>query len=85
MMISVTAEHITKGVAHKCEFCPVALALKDATGIEWTVGLIGALSVNGGKCYEIELLPLKVRIFILDFDKGEHVDPFEFDLPIDSH
>ncbi len=81
MVINVTAEHIAKGKRGKCEECPIALALNDATKANW--------EVNGTHVYSLwannqvtRRLPLEVANRIARFDEQGEMDPFTFELPI---
>jgi hypothetical protein len=81
--VVVTKEHIKKGLAGEPQSCAIALALG--------AKLDGLISVNGEAVtfYEIAddqagsqtfWLPMEAKIFVAQFDEGEEVEPFEFDL-----
>lgn len=79
MNISVTQEHINRGVTNDCGKCPVALALSDAfpsqtITVEYLKIHIGAMWIE---------TPDPVREFLPNFDWGDKVVPFSFDLPIE--
>ena len=82
-VITVTAEHIAKGIRGNCEHCPVALALLDAYP-DLTYISVGpdAITMQHGKdTAEIEVTaPCEVEYFICDFDEGAAVAPFTFAL-----
>lgn len=78
VLIEVTAEDIAEGVPKDdCE-CPVARAIKRATGLRTSVAELG-ISVN---CYypdSVEVrTPDEVREFVTRFDAGSGVEPFSF-------
>ena len=83
MKIRVTEEHIRKGLPTDCEFCPVAIAVAEAYGVNhdqvsvdddsiWVLGEGTAPS------------PKEVLAFIEAFDEGYAVGPFEFELCFDD-
>jgi hypothetical protein len=79
--ISVTAEHIAKGVAGDCELCPVALAILDAFPdlMYISVGLDNIIVGPRGARTVIDA-PLEVRAFIEVFDGTGDGEPFTFTL-----
>jgi hypothetical protein len=79
MRVEVTANHILFGERASCPYCPIALAIKAAApqpagGI---VSVMGHVAYVGETAYR---LPYAARSFILDFDSGEPVEPFEFEM-----
>lgn len=78
MKIEVTQEDIDKGERGSCSGCPVALAMKRALGVQTLLVEDDAAWTN----MEEYLLPDPVPDFIGDFDTGEPVKPFTFELPI---
>lgn len=85
MTINVTQDHIEAGFPDNCHNCPVALALNRATGHKWTVereyaGLMN--SKTGTLMYpEVRVIfPLSVREFTRNFDQGNPVSPFSFEI-----
>lgn len=76
MKIEVTARDIEKGLPEDKCGCPVALAIRRATGLEVSVWC--SMSVKVGREY-IDL-PDEAEDFINRFDQGEPVQPFTFDL-----
>ena len=82
MKIAVTSEHIRMGCRRVGKRCPIALALRDATGHRWDVieDRAAQMGMNGGwtRCI---YLPSTAKQFVYDFDRGQAVDPFEFDIP----
>ncbi len=77
--VEVTAQDIAKGRKFGCTTCPVALAVARVTGGQCYVGG-GYLDVFG--VYEVIEHTDRVAAFIEQFDGGEPVQPFEFDLTI---
>lgn len=83
--ISVSKDHISEGVAYSCIYCPVALAIDEAVGtnfsivdkekLEWR--LKDAIS---RRCKT----PGSVRRFITRFDSNQDVEPFTFELRDES-
>lgn len=79
MNIHVTAQHIMNGQRADCRRCPVALALKDATGQRYAVSTRTYRSIND--LAKNEDLPAKARDWIEAFDSGHKVKPFTFNIP----
>lgn len=79
MKIKVTQEHIDRGTKKACSTCPVALALREATGMECEVSTTIAFLPNNDNGIP---LPIDAKDFIRRFDAGTLVQPFEFELPI---
>ena len=81
--IHITAGHIRHGEQSSCTECPIALAIHD------TFPGLYDLAVSGeqiwiqpeydGPSYEIPA-PDAVHEFVWDYDDGEPVHPFAFDL-----
>ena len=82
--VNVTAEHIARG-DHCGRSCPVALALRDATGRLWQVdyAMLLPLTPDGETPDEGPRQPREVLDFVAAFDGREEVAPFSFalDLP----
>lgn len=88
--ISVTEKDIAKGRRDDCVACPIALAIKrtlpNVEQINVTASnfsLIGR-DKRGTRCYEGGFLPFAVRFFIIRFDNGRTVQPFEFEIEVDE-
>jgi hypothetical protein len=80
-LVEVLQEDIDSGIRSNCESCPVARAMRRATGKHYRPGLF---SVRKGFDKDIVAnLPAEVTNFILAFDQGRTVQPFWFqiDLP----
>lgn len=79
MHVAVTAEHIAKGVRQTMAYCPVALAIKEVVaGREVDVMPLHAY-IGWGDATEVCDLPEVTYDFIVAFDAGHDVTPFEFD------
>ena len=78
MLIEVTAEDIKKGEQGNCWRCPIALALIRAFRTDDVAAPGPYARIN----HERLDLPNEVRRFIDDFDNGDEVSPFTFELPI---
>jgi len=81
--VSVTADHIAMGDRENCETCPVALAIAETFADLTYVsvdpgGLIAATGLPGREIFVD--LPREVQEFIWDFDDGDPVEPFTFEL-----
>lgn len=78
MIISVTEKHITTGRPGKCKLCPVALALTEAFGCEYSVAL--------GEAYGNYLfrLPSAVQSAISTYDISGKMEPFQFELNLEN-
>lgn len=81
MRIKVTQADIAAGDRQMCYACPVALALRRATGYDWWVSRLRAVPYPGGFGGRAVRLPRAASAFIADFDDGWPVAPFAFDLP----
>lgn len=79
MKISVTEEDIRTGVRRSCTTCPIANATRRVCGdkIVWANTYTITIGLTEGKVFKT---PGKAKEFILDFDNGNPVEPFEFEL-----
>lgn len=77
--ISVTAEDIADGQRGVTNRCPVALAVRRATGIK-AVSIRSTQGVLYGNEYRSFDLPAEVREFIALYDAGQAVEPLAFDI-----
>jgi len=79
IIIKVTKEDITKGVEKGTTTCPIALAVKRISPfvLRYVLG-IDIWDTEGNR-YS---MPLKAQNFIINFDAGEKVKPFNFKLEI---
>ncbi len=85
MIIKVTQEHINKGCVKESSICPIAKAILDSDKNIINVYVHNYSVLIKRKDYSghnrIEL-PERVVNFILAFDGGHPVTPFEFELDI---
>lgn len=81
MKIQVTQEHINKGITGSACFCPIALAA-NAGEIGRKFGPVRVMPSSIMVDTELLELPAVAKLFIIDFDHGHPVEPFEFDLEI---
>jgi len=84
MIVKVTQEHIDTGNrgSRSPESCPVALAMKDA-GMHYPWVDSEYISFFDAEAHQEPTPPL-VALFIMDFDAGEPVEPFEFELEAET-
>lgn len=83
MRIEVTEDDILEGVRNDGSSCPVAKAMVRATGDNWRVGPYVAEMRDGrGRLLGDTYLPAEVGRFIYQFDHGETVRPFGFEVYI---
>lgn len=76
-VINVTAEDIAAGEQRECDFCPIALALRDAFPDARVISVSpDSVDLDG---IEIDLPDIAVE-FIHAFDGGEGGEPFSFEL-----
>ena len=73
MTVQVTADHISRGVRKICTRCPVALAIKDATGAK-DVEVYAWSALFNGKYWTIDEASANA---IGDFDLDGCMDPRE--------
>lgn len=81
MIIQVTQDHINRGWRFASASCPIALAMLDA-GL--TGASAGVSNLFWGYPRKMVTLPTEVKAWILAFDRKQHVEPFEFDLDVES-
>lgn len=75
--IKVTEKHISSGIRRAGDACPIAKALNDA-GYSNVIITRQICIVKGHK---IEL-PVDVKLFIMNFDRGRTVKPFSFTITL---
>ena len=81
MRIEVTASDIRYGIRRECLRCPIARALKRATGEDWSVGDVNGYPLRD-KIEGVAYWPNEVCAWIEDFDHERVVQPFAFELDI---
>lgn len=88
--VEVTAEDIDLGIQGTMSGCPIARAIKRATGVAWLIGGRGGIGVYPPALSSLTVAPLPVaplpqvaQAFAAAFDEGRSVAPFVFyvDLP----
>jgi hypothetical protein len=79
VIIEITKEDIAAGDTDNCTTCPVALAMRRATGELWSVDY---LEVNRRRDGAAVVLPELVTDWIERFDIHEEVLPLQFELEI---
>lgn len=78
IVVNVTAEDIAEGVPGTCDLCPIALAVKRATGAVDVSVYETDVEIDDGESYRIFDVPGLASRFIVDFDKGNEVNPITF-------
>ena len=85
LKVNVTQEHIDKGERYSTSACPIARALKDVLPADsCAVNVRAAVAVwfqNSG--YYRAWLPHSAQDFVVEFDSGQDVEPFSFELDAD--
>jgi len=77
--VIVTEQDIVNGIRHDCSSCPIALALKRVfPNSDPDVGYDSYIHRNGQSTLVLTVPPT-AQDFILRFDDGEDVEPFEFE------
>lgn len=82
VVVSVTKDHIKKGVKSEKDCCPMALAMKDAGCKDVIVDRTAMFfrETNGDE--NAIVLPDDVKRFVDDFDRGMKVKPITFKLTL---
>lgn len=78
--IKVTEDHIKRGSRSSTMCCPVALALKDRSYRQASVGMQSITWRPSPGVVACARTPLNARRFMCDFDADLPVEPFEFNL-----
>lgn len=80
MKVTVTQDHIDNGVKHSTITCPIALATKDLLD---SVVSVGATEIHTWDSVTDDMdtysMPAEAKRFIVEFDDGHPVLPFEFE------
>ncbi len=84
--VKVEDYHIRCGVPNSGGRCPVALAVEPMlpVGVQPVVTLLGVSGWDGKQFVSQGELPVDAARWISRFDKGEKVEPFEFDLTLNG-
>ena len=92
MKVSVTLEDIRLGKKRNPCWCPIALAIRRASGLKSPIDAEPdeAISDDSRRCEvggrtvalrgKVYSLPLEAMFFVAEFDRGNQVSPFEFEL-----
>lgn len=82
MLVRVKQEHIDNGVRGDYLSCPIALAIKEATGAEQVNVDDYAIEWGNrvGQFWKMEGMnpSMNLQVFMDNFDVGNPVEPFEF-------
>ncbi len=80
MLIEVTESHIAAGKRYDCLLCPIALAIKEAFGIDYcSVGTSGIVIKN--KIYQT---PWELREKFIKYDNTGELESFEIEVTEDE-
>lgn len=81
MLINVTEQHIKMGQKKRASCCPIALAASEQTNMTAIVSLSDIMFKKDEVLYGPKTeLPEIACQFIFDFDEGQPVQPFSFEL-----
>lgn len=92
--INVTQDQITLGSKGNCQFCPIALAIKQVLNEEYYPHVVSShvkfKLTNTGEEVTYLNLPESAMLFIMDFDAPQHPfatkpQPFSFQLDIPKY
>lgn len=86
--INVTEQDIREGCRSEASNCPIALAGNRALreqGIDYlylnaSPHFIAIHNDDEEAVFSCDSVPIDARVFMREFDSGEEVDPFEFDI-----
>lgn len=78
--VPLTARHLRVGLRSLCTRCPVALALREATGLTWHVSERTAVPAYASHLRPWRFSPT-VRHLIADLDAGRLVQPTVLRVP----
>jgi hypothetical protein len=89
--VIVTEEDILQGKPHKSSCCPIALALRRIPHVVLAAGHCprvfhdeASIQLEDWPFPEGSMLPVRAQDFIDDFDAGDPVEPFIFNLEFDE-
>jgi hypothetical protein len=80
--ICVSQQNIDQGKRGSYTSCPIALAIKEATGEQWVVGFNRLTRVHGPWLRSI--LPVDVCDKIVHYDQTGDMTPFTFEIDLDE-
>lgn len=79
MLVRVKQKHIKLGQAENAYHCPIALALREKTGLNWGISYqTGASCFDTDRRFQQVSLSRSVRRFMISFDNHQLVKPFTF-------
>lgn len=78
MRIKITQDHIDKGLKRDCHSCPIAWAITEVRHQSYVQVGTNDVRIDA----QVYQLPAKVSRFISNFDDGQPVKPFAFNLEI---
>lgn len=82
MRVKVTQDHIDKGQPDDCGVCPIARAVDDAFGVENALVWDDEIEViTKDRMYLAVCHSKATTDFMLAFDEGKPVKPFQFNFP----
>lgn len=87
MLIEVRQSDIDRGERSCAQGCPIALALRRATGDVWSIYPdAGGWWATDPFRHRTFMLPPEAQAFARSYDyrRGEPVQPFTFDLPLEE-
>ena len=79
--VPLTQEHINKGRQAIHDKCPIALALKDHTGVRWSVSSYNCTRHGTGGPTP-HRPNFSIKYLIRTFDGGDPIEPCTFPMPI---
>ncbi len=80
MKVTVTADHIARGMPQSPFLCPIALALHEHEGLELARVAANAVFVRDRVFY----LSREAVHFMFRYDTGKRVEPFSFAIPVEE-
>jgi len=80
MKVSITSFDIAQGKKSSARFCPVASALSRAFERDIWVGWAFCYSHPDSLPKMILPLPQEAQDFVINFDQGKNVEPFDFEI-----
>lgn len=80
MKVSVLASDIAQGQKCSARFCPIAIALSRSMERDIWVGWSFCYSAPGMLPKIVLPLPQAAQDFVVRLDKGETLEPFEFEI-----
>jgi len=83
MIIQITQDDIKQGTVDNCDRCPIALAINRVLFVGHHAKVMGSISIYTYVHRRFTCkTPDVAKQFINNFDLGNSVEPFEFDLEV---